>query len=232
MDFRLIAAVMIIMAILDMIGRMLRKRAGEVPGANGGAVEGGEVLKHLMGERSEAPGTGTPVRPGRDPGALAVRRQAEAAAPPAGKGFPAAERPAASAMFPATERLPTAAPPVTARDSRVLELRDRAPREIEIRSRNPRPVDSRPERLPAPSAAGLPPSAGPAPLPGAAPLPEPVPAGASRARREVPAPTLPTPARRTVDLANQLGLGGAGALRRAVLAREVLGRPLALREEE
>ncbi len=213
------------MAILDMIGRLVRKRAGAAPGEKAEPVDGADVLKYLTGEKPEeapkTPGAKASVRPGRDQGALAVLQRAEqaalrrteVAAPPFAEGSSAAERPHASA-------------PVPVREPRVLELRDRTPREIPVRSRDPRPLESRPERSLVPTSAAASPADGPLPLP------EAVPVGAVPARRRTPAvPPAPAPLRRSADLAGQLGLGGPGALRRAVLAREVLGPPLALRED-
>ena len=133
MDLRFIAVVMIIMAILDFLGRLARKRAGLAQSEDGDALDGVDVLKALTGEdgrgsgRGEARAAAIPqARVGGDQGVVpAVVQRAEAVAPPAG-------------------RVPAAAPPVPIRGSRVLELRDRAPREIQVRSREPRAMEERP----------------------------------------------------------------------------------------
>ena len=201
MDFRFIAVVMIIMAILDFLGRLARKRAGVAQSEDGEALDGVDVLKALTGEdgrgsgRGEARAAAIPqARVGRDQGAVpAVLQRAEAVAPPAG-------------------RVPSAAPPVPIRESRVLELRDRAPREIQVRSREPRPMEERP------SPTDLPPRevAAGAVSPNVQPKQHPPPA----TRRS-----------RSTDVGKRLGLGSADDLRRLVVAREVLGPPLAMRDE-
>ncbi len=211
---------MAIMAILDMVGRMVRKRAGGAQQPKGDPVDGADVLKYLTGEEPgeapEMPGASVSVRPERDPGARAVLQRPGAAAPPVAERLRADEKPAA------------AAPPVPAGEPPAPEPRDRTPREIRIRSRDPRPLAPPPERSPVPTSSAMSPPAVPSSPPEADPV------GAAPARLETravaPAP-VPVRRRPTDGLAGQLGLGGSGALRRAVVAREVLGPPLALRED-
>ncbi len=194
MDFRFIVAVMVIMAILDLLGRMARKRAGVLPDEKAPGVESTDVLKYLTGEdpgeAPQAPRTSVPARAG----------------------------------------LPASAPPVPAREARVLELRDRSPREMQVPDRSPREIELR-DRSPrevelrdrSPREAELlggdsrpvehERSAGVAGTPDRSPPPAPV-------RRE-----------RSGGVGDRLGLGSASGLRRLVVAREVLGSPLALRKE-
>ena len=227
MDFRWVVAVMVVMAILDMIGRMLRKQAGELPEAKGDSVKGADVLKYLTGEEPEPPGADSPARAARDRTGAPVPLRTEAAAGPVAEGRTAvAPVPFGGGRAPEVRDRGPRETEVWDRGPREIELRSRDPRGMEVRSREPRPLVSRPSSAQAHSAPGEPPSAD------SVTPPRGVPASDAPRRRDVPPLPPPTPMRRSVDLAGQLGLGGAGALRRAVLAREVLGRPLALREDE
>ena len=121
------------------------------------------------------------------------------------------ERPAAAAAVAAAP----AVAPERVRDRRplppepVMVLRDRAPRPVPVRSREPRPADAR--------------------LADARP---------TEPRRVRPRPAEPHPAEReapasgggAVGAGGRLGLGTVGGLRRLVVAREVLGPPIALRD--
>lgn len=226
MDFRFVAVLMIIMAILDLLGRMARKRAAAASGEEGDSLEGVDVFKVLTGEEPEPPGP--PARSGqpedgavRRPDEVRPREAARARIPPAGGGrgreIPAVLQRAEPAASPGV--LPAAAPPAPAREAPVLELRDRAPREIEIRSRDPRPV----RRQPAAPVVGTSAAAGdPAPA-------EPVVRASSR-RLVTQPPPVPAHRPRSVDIGSRLGLGSNADLRRVVLAREVLGPPLAMRD--
>ena len=99
--------------------------------------------------------------------------------------------------------------------------RDRAPRPVEVRSRTPTPdVRSRDSRLDA--------------TPRAAPGPAPQTSG-DRLSPEPPpmlpgADYVPTPDARPPN-ANEMGFGTVAGLRRLVVAREVLGPPVALRDD-
>ena len=92
-------------------------------------------------------------------------------------------------------------------------MRDRAPREIQVRSRDPRPM----EQLPAP--ADLPPAR------------EVVARTAAPEGQALPDPPPSTRRPRSTELGKRLGFGSAADLRRLVVAREVLGPPLAMRDE-
>ena len=225
MDFRWVVAVMVVMAILDMIGRMLRKQAGELPEAKGDTVKGADVLKYLTGEEPEPPGADSPARAGRDRTGAPVHLRTEAAGV-ADTRTAVAPVPAGGPRLPEMRDRAPREIEVRNRSPREIELRSRDPRGMEVRSREPRPLVSRPSPAQAHSAPGEPPSADSVPPPGGVPARD---APVGRDARPLPPP--PTLARRSVNLADQLGLDGAGALRRAVLAREVLGSPLALREE-
>ncbi len=232
MDFRFVAVLMIIMAILDLLGRMARKRAAAASGEEGDSLEGADVFKDyetrlailqqkaLTGEEPKPPGL--PARSGqpedgavRRPDEVRPREAARTRIPPAGGGpgreIPAVLQRAEPAASPGV--LPATAPPATAREASVLELRDRAPREIEVRSRDPRPVRRQP-------------AAAPADLPAPA---EPVVRASSR-RLVTQPPPVPGHRPRSVDIGSRLGLGSNTDLRRVVLAREVLGPPLAMRD--
>lgn len=218
MDISFVILLMVVMAILDMIGRMLRKRAAVAPDEKAGPVDSTDVLKYLTGEdpgaEPGAPRTSVPARAGSDQPALAALQRGEAAAPPPARGLSAAPG------LPVAERHPASAPPVPVREARVLELRDRSPREIQgpdrspreivLRDRSPRDVELR-GGDPRPVEHGR--SAGAAGTPELSPPPAPV-------RRT-----------RSGGVGDRLGLGSASGLRRLVVAREVLGPPLALRKE-
>ena len=234
MDFSVIVLLMVIMAILDMIGRMVRKRAGGAQMPNGDPVDGADVLKYVTGDDPrESPETRGSVRAERDQGGLAVPQRVEMAGPPpverlsAAEGFPAVKRP------PAAEGLPAATPPVPVSGPRVpelrdrtleeIELRDRAPRELVLRSRDPRPVERQPSARVAGTSDSVP-----------ATLRAP---GESTIRRVPPKPPAPrtpsrSPGRRhSTGVVDRLGLDSAAGLRRVIVAREVLGPPVALRNE-
>lgn len=240
MDFRFIAVLMIIMAILDLLGRTARKRAAAASGEEGDSLEGVDEFKDyetrpailqqkaLTAEEPKPPGltarSGQPeYGAGRRPDEVRPREAARARIPPAGGGrgreIPAVPRRAEPTASPGM--LPAAAPPAPAREAPVPELRDRAPREIEVRSRDPRPV----RRQPVAPVAGTS-AAAPADLPAPA---EPVVRASSR-RLVTQPPPVPGHRPRSVDIGSRLGLGSNTDLRRVVLAREVLGPPLAMRD--
>ena len=223
MDIRFIIAMMVIAMIMDFLGRMARKRRGVVPPGEDGAAEGADLLEALTGEEPEpvvrrqpvasgeqlyraGPGLGPP--PGGRPVRVAPAREVvETFVAPIAKPVPeppdVVEVPPPRSTFDEEEtRIPGA---------RTLELRDRAPREIEVRSREPRPQEPRAvleERAEAVSQPAL-------PLPAVS--------GRVGGRVQGAAPGAG-------NVGGRLGLGGTAALRRAVLMREVLGPPLALRD--
>ena len=238
MDIRFIVVLAIIAMGMDFMGRMARKRQGLLPPDQDEGVEGADMLDVLMGEerqpfvprervaRGEGAAEGERSPSGERPGD-ADRR------PPPGLPSPterldrlaAAREAAESWMAPivkppaqpvADVPVPSGQPPV--RETRALELRDRAPREIEVRSREPRSTERRPLPVEEPriEAVRLP----------AAPTPA---ASVSPSTEAAGRPTQIRPAQGSVG--DRLGLGSATALRRAVLVREVLGPPLALRDE-
>ena len=216
MDFRLVVALMILAMIMDLVGRMAKKRREMIaPGQDAPAGGLGNLVQSAMVDE-------------RLPGSQARAVPAERIGLPA----PGSDTGEVPAILPArtwtdpAERVPVPVDRHPVREARVLELRDRAPRALEVRSRDPR-------------ASGREPAAKPLPLPEAprepsAPLPLP------EAPREPSAPLPQSPERGwarvratpMADLGDRLDLGSPGALRRAVLAREVLGPPLALRDED
>ncbi len=99
----------------------------------------------------------------------------------------------------------TVEPVPPAEPTKVVPYRDRAPRQIEVRSREARPLPPRPR----PRAER-----------------RPVPVVAGTARKEVAAE------REGAVRGGGLGLGSVSGLRRLVVAREVLGPPLALRDND
>ena len=203
MDFRLVVALMILAMIMDLVGRMAKKRREMIaPGQDAPADGLGNLVQSAMVDE-------------RLPGSQARAVPAERIGLPA----PGSDTGEVPAILPArtwtdpAERVPVPVDRHPVREARVLELRDRAPRALEVRSRDPR-------------ASGREPAAKPLPLPEAprepsAPLPQSPERGWARVRA--------TP---MADLGDRLDLGSPGALRRAVLAREVLGPPLALRDED
>ncbi len=224
MDISVVILLMVVMAILDMIGRFLRKRAGvaPAPGEKAEPVEGTDVLKYLTGEdpgeAPKAPDTGAPTRSGREQSVLAALQQAKAGGAPLADGIQA------------VERLRASAPPVPAGESQALELRDRSPREIQGFDRSPREIELRdrsprevPSRDRSPRELEIRPGD-----------PRPVEHGPAAGVTGTPELSLrPTPVRRTRSggVGDRLGLGSASGLRRLVVAREVLRPPLALRKK-
>lgn len=228
MDISFVILLMVVMAILDMIGRMLRKRAAVAPDEKAGPVDSTDVLKYLTGEdpgaEPGAPRTSVPARAGRDQPALVALQRGEAAAPPPARGLSAAPG------LPVAERHPASAPPVPVREARVLELRDRSPREIQgpdrspreivLRDRSPREVELR-DRSPRDVE-----------LRGGDPRPvEHGRSAGAAGTPELSPPPAPVRRTRSGGVGDRLGLGSASGLRRLVVAREVLGPPLALRKE-
>ena len=205
MDFRLIVAIMVIAMIMDLVGRMAKKRQGLIPPPDAPADGLGDLAESVVVDRKPS---GTQAR------AVPAER---IGLPPAGSdtGEAPAILPVGTWTDPA-ERVPAPVDRLPVREARVLELRDRAPRPREVRSRDPR-------------ASGPPPAAKPIPLPEAprepsAPPREPPPQSPARGWDRIQATPM-------ADLGDRLDLASPAALRRAVLAREVLGPPLALRDE-
>ena len=181
-----------------------------------------EILGRLA---RKGAGTGAPRVPGPD-GADPLMQQLEELewVPGAHDGDdekPVPHRERAPVERPAVAAAPApAAVPERVREPRplppepVMVLRDRAPRPVPVRSREPRPAEARP-----------------------------VEARRSESRpvepyRVRPRPAEPHPAEREAPASGggatgaggRLGLGTVGGLRRLVVAREVLGPPIALRD--
>ena len=197
MDLRFMAIIMAIAIIMDILGRMARKRAGEEQPQES-PDEGWNVLQALT-EAEELPD-----------------KLLREALPPAVQE-PVPSRPMAAER---TVPDPVAIDPVAIAPTdrpvaaRVepqpwdLPVRDRAARPIEVRSRAPRSFDPV-SRI----ASGE---------PGIEKSPHSLAADVSSVSRRS----------RSTDLGDRLGLTDAQALRRVVVAREVLGPPLALRDDD
>ena len=194
---------MIIMAILDFLGRLARKRAGVAQSEDGEALDGVDVLKALTGEdgRGSGAGRGAGSRDSASPrgarpggGARGCYSGPRRWAPPAG-------------------RVPSAAPPVPIRESRVLELRDRGP------ARDPGSV------------AGAAPDGGTAVAYGFATEGSGGGGGFPERTAKAASPAGHSPVAGPPTWASDWGWGSADDLRRLVVAREVLGPPLAMRDE-
>ena len=192
MDLRFVAVFMAVVIIMDMLGRMAKKRVAEQQGPPG---EEWDMLESLP-EAEELP------RP--------VAREAPAArAEQVMGGFELwSETPSRPGVPHAVEREPAIEP---ARQAPTIQ--DRPARPIVVRSRDPRPSAPRPER--------------------AAPEEELV-----VLARQLPASTRRRSARATIsrrtraaDSDGRLGLGTPSGLRNAIVAREVLGPPVALRDD-
>lgn len=214
MDLRFVAVVMVIAIIMDMLGRMAKKRAAEQQGPPG---EEWDMLKALAeGQEPPGPAAGE-ARP--------ARREQQVAG-----GFELwSETPAMPGARDSVEREPVVEPAAPE-----PAIRDRAARPIVVHSREPRPVEQRwelPEPHPVPPED--PPSrlvvAQPATVKPPAVRPPiavpPVTGAASAGRRTRRTRAAP-------QLEGRLGLGTIDGLRKALVAREVLGPPVALRGEE
>ena len=237
MDLRFMAIVMAIAIIMDILGRRARRRAGEQQ-ADQPADEGWNVLQALADAdklpeklardalppgrprpearaeldpepvtRVDVPGP-EPSVPRFDPFAWPEPVELERTIPERAAREPVAPDPfAAEPVLPAPAgSAPTAVPSAVRSEPEPWEppTRDRAARPIEVRSRAPRTVE-RESRTARPS-------------PEIERTPYPLPDVATLSRRS-----------RTSDVADRLGLTDGQALRRIVVAREVLGPPLALR---
>ncbi len=197
MDLRFMAIIMAIAIIMDILGRMARKRAAEEQPQES-PDEGWNVLQALT-EAEELPDK--LLREALPP---AVQEPVPPRPMAAGRTVPdpAAIDPVAIA--------PTGRPAAARVEPRPWEspVRDRAARPIEVRSRAPRSFDPV-SRI----ASGEP--------------------GIDKSPHSLGADISPVSRRsRSTDLGDRLGLTDAQALRRVVVAREVLGPPLALRDDD
>jgi hypothetical protein len=229
-DIRLLAIIALIVALMEILGKLARKRAAKeaedgsrparvdpfasvmeelewLPMDEDQAAKPTPGVAALIAERPVPPAeveppVWPPPPPEVEPPVWPAPRTVEPAPPP---------RPAVSPRRPAVE---PASPPHRA--GRVVEYRDRTPRAIEVRSREARPVERR-RAVPSRRVEEVP-----------------VPVVARRAAKAV-ASKGDGPKQRVVPDAGRsegLGLRSVSGLRRLVVAREVLGPPLALRDEE
>ncbi len=230
MDLRFMAIVMAIAIIMDILGRMARKRAGEQqleqPPEEGWNVlqalaDADELPDKLLRDALPPGGTQSETReePDRKPvaridapdPAVSVPRFDPVSWPePVEPEWTVPERSAPEPVAPEPARIVPAAVPAAVRSEPEPwepPIRDRAARPVEVRSRAPRALDRE------------------SPIAG--------PATGTEGRRH-PLADAATLSRRTrsSDVADGLGLSDARALRRIVVAREVLGPPLALRDDE
>lgn len=226
MDLRFMAIVMAIAIIMDILGRMARKRAGEQQ-LEQPPEEGWNVLQALADadelpdklRRDALPPSRTGSEGQREPAARVDAPDPAVSAPrfdpvawpePVEPEWTVAERSAPEPVAPEPARIVPAAVPAAVRlepEPWEPPIRDRAARPVEVRSRAPRALDRE------------------SPIAGQATETE---------GRRHPLADAATRSRRThsSDVADRLGLADARALRRIVVAREVLGPPLALREDE
>ena len=261
MDIRFLAIIFLVAALMEMLSKMMRKaRQREIEGE--AAPRSADPLAQAFKEmellsdveealeparqelergRRERSALGTEAEPGAEdvaPGAEdAGGEPAEpwalpvspSRASPAGRpdlppvpsrrvAKPMDSRPRVERLFePAEPVVPPTAPepPVPAApELHTVPARDRAPRPVEVRSREFRPRDGREVVRPSAEADTAPVAAGAVP--------------------EERSPGRVEKGRIAADVAETgvLGLGSVRGLRRLVVAREVLGPPLALRGEE
>lgn len=203
MDLRFVAVMMAVVIIMDMLGRMARKRAADQQSPPG---EEWDMLEALAEGREPPGAVATEALPaGRDQVGIGVE------------------------------------PHSVGRADEEPPFRDRSPRPVVVGSRETRPVEQRwelPEREPLPEPPQDPPyrpvAVQPAavqtpaghtttvrPPTGRRPVVRALQPGGSRTRRSRP-----------VQPDDRLDLGTIGGLRRALIAREVLGPPVAMRGEE
>lgn len=204
MDIRFLLILAVVAAIMEILGRLARRSAGTgAPRVQG--PDGADPLMQQLEELEWVPGTHDEED---DTPAPRRERPAAAAAPervrePERLPLPPELPPAAVPREPRPAPVPRQPPPAP---ERVVVFRDRAPRPVPIRSREARRVEVRPV---APRPVALPPV-----------KPRPV-------EREASA-SVGGPG----GAGGRLGLGTVNGLRRLVVAREVLGPPIALRDGE
>lgn len=208
MDLRFIAVLMAVAIVMDMLGRMAKKRAAERQSPPG---EDWDMMKAL----AEASDLQQPVarevpqaRLDQVVGGFELRPEpTSSAAPDSVERQPVIDHVERKSALDAAKEKPVILDPV---------MRDRSPSPPVVRSADPLLVEHAPESD-APSSE----FAAPAPLPQ---LPR------------APAPQLPAPPSqrrfRAAHLEDRLGLGTLGGLRTAMAAREILGPPLALRSDD
>ena len=212
MDLRFIAVVMAIAVIMDMLGRMARKRAAGQQ--EGQPSEEWDMLKALAeGREPPGPAAGEAQQPARREQQVAGGFELWSEPQPGLDARDSFEREAVVE--------PAAPEPV---------IRDRAARPIVVRSREPRPVEQRPEWADPEDELAVRARQLRAPVSPEPRLPAPPRLPASRSAAP---PRLTYPRRaRAAGPEDRLGLGTIGGLKRAIVAREVLGPPLALRDDD
>lgn len=209
MDIRFLLILAVVAAIMEILGRLARRGAGTgAPRVQG--PDGADPLMQQLEELEWVPGSHDDEddRPAPRRERTAPERPAAAIAPE-----PAREPEPLSRELPPVPLPRQQRPAPVPRQQRpppppepVVVLRDRAPRPVPVRSREPRPVEVRP--------AGV--------------------------RRVEPSLVKPHPVEREAaaraggagGAGGRLGLGTVDGLRRLVVAREVLGPPIALRDGE
>ena len=222
MDIRLLAIIALIVALMEMLGKAARKRAANQE-QDGSRPARADPFASVMEELEWLPmDEGREAKPTPEGAALVAERPVppREVEPPV---WPPPPRETLPAVWPAPRTVEPVPPPSRAvapalpqrRAGQVVEYRDRAPPAIEVRSREARTVERR-RAVPA---------------------------------RRVDEVRVPVVARRAEGAASQgagaerlvvpdagrsegLGLRSVSGLRRLVVAREVLGPPLALRDEE
>ena len=244
MDIRFLAIMMGVAIVMDLLGRMAKKRNEEAAAAEAEALEQARSAESLPAERTES--TGRPTASTSGP--------AQASGSPPSSGPPASPVPSPPAPVPA---------PVPRKRSELADIlgipdlsdlpdpdgwpfpkKDPAPTPEPIATEPPPDRPGRASTIDSASKGGHLPMPTPAEAPrSAASVPRPEPAIARRAEgaRRADAPHraevgthAPTPIaeplmRRRASVAR---LRGSATLRRAVVARELLGAPLALRRTE
>ena len=223
MDIRLLAIIALIVALMEILGKLARKRAaneaedGSRPARVDPFATVMEELEWLPMDDDQAVKP-TPARAAPIPERPVPVAELEPPVwPPPPRGIEPPVRPSPRAVEsapPPRRTVEPALPP--GRAPRVQEYRDRAPREIKVHSREARP--SAPRRS----------------VPDRRIDEVRVPVVARRAAEGAAArgagpeqPVIPG-----VGRGEGLGLRSVSGLRRLVVAREVLGPPLALRDEE
>lgn len=230
----LVIVVVVVLSILDAVMKKAKKRGLELPQSDEppGVSEAGQGRPQPVSgpEAASRPSRAGPPSAGRRQSALdilvppEIRKELEdlvsGGGPRAGQTTSPPTQASGSGQLSETSTpshsLPPPREPVETSGPAWLPTpeRSRAPRPAEVRSRAPRPVEVRSRESSVPIAEGRRDDR-------AIRLPAPAPVGADYA---------PSPEGRAPD-ASQLGLDTVTGLRRLVVAREVLGPPVALREE-
>ena len=208
MDIRFLLILAVVAAVMEILGRLARKGAGtEAPRVP--SPDSVDPSMPRLEDLDWRPG----VHQEED-----EQRAARESAPTEGPAPLPEQQPRRVREPDPLPPPPRPMPPAVPREG----YRDRTPRPVILRSREARPIEPRPERKP--------PAVGP-------PVPEPAAAareqvlpGALRQRRAPSVGSIGAPT--GAGRGGRLGLGSTQGLRGLVVAREVLGPPLALRDGE